>query len=280
VLLGFAKSRVKLGARVTLGLAVAAGAASALSAQGRPNLGNGPSWTLSGLRSQQCVRFLIEPGVAAKHRREGFRPLRADQDQSLHPALRGVINAQPEFAAWTPSSLCFFYVDTVVVAGRRIAEKNARRVQMIGVWTVATTEQGGRRDLVLDFFAGNPQVVRGAESVKLRIREAKSRVSTAHESSDELHDVRIGKTRLVWTGRETGDSNKVEAPIEEAWLVRGASGATWHVQMTLQPAWIRPLVGVLRVEGKDDLAKALKGSPIRFVGPRYLGGAAQLLFSR
>jgi hypothetical protein len=228
------------------------------------------------------VRFLIEPGSASKASRPGYRVLRADQDQSLHPALRSVLEGQPEFASWTPSSLCFFYVDTVTVGGRVIAEKNARKPQMIAVWTLPTVAQGRgvRHDLVLEFSAGSPQVVRAAEAVKLRMREASSRISLSADSTEEVHDVRIGKTRLVWTGRPAGDSTKVTEPIQESWLLKGASGTVWSVSMRLRPRWNRALVGALRVEGKDDLAKALKGSPIRFVGPRHLDGAADLVFSR
>ena len=228
------------------------------------------------------MRFLIEPRSASKASRAGYRALRADQDQSLHPALRSVLEGQPEFASWTPSSLCFFYVDTVTVGGRVIAEKNARKPQMIAVWTLPTVEQsrGVRRNVVLEFSAGSPRVVQAAEAVKLRMREASSRISLSPDSTEELHDVKIGKTRLVWTGRPAGDSTKVTEPIQESWLLRGASGTVWSVSVTLRPGWSRPLVGSLRVEGKDDLARALKGSPIRFVGPRHLDGAADLAFSR
>jgi hypothetical protein len=228
------------------------------------------------------VRFLTEPGVAARQSRDGYRPVRADQDQALHPALRGLVEAQSEFAAWVPSALCFFYVDSVTVGGRTVAEKNARKAQLVSVWTIATSEQGRgtRRDLVLDISASNSRVVRNAEAVKLRIREGEVSVSRPPDKPDEVHNTKIGKTRLVWTGRVAGDSSKVEQPIEEAWLVRGASGSAWNVALSFKPEWSRPLVGALSVEGKDDLAKTLKASPIRFVGPRYLGGGADLVFSR
>ena len=272
----------RTGACVTLGLAAALSAATSLDAQSPAEGSSGPSWDLRGLRSGQCVRFLVEPGVAAQQRREGFRPLRADQDSLLHPALRGVIQHQPEFAGWTPSSLCFFYVDTVSLGGRRIVAKNTRRAQMIGVWTLAMSGQGraSRRDLVLDFSSGSAQVVRAAEAVKLRIREASSKLTQAPESSNEIQEVRLGRTRLVWNGRAAGDSTRVERPIRDEWFVKGSSGTFWNVRLQLDPVWSRALVGVLSVEGKDNLAKSLKASPIRFVGPRYLGGSASLIFSR
>jgi hypothetical protein len=272
----------RVGARLTLGLALAAFPAPSLQAQGPSKPREGPSWALRGLRSGQCVRFLIAPSAAAPQLRSGFQPIRADQDQALPPALRGVIEGQPEFGSWTPSSLCFFYLDTVSLAGRTIVAKKGGRPQMIGVWTVAASEQGSgsRRDLVLDLSAGSAQVVRAAEAGKLRVREAASRTSLMPDSSNEMHEVRVGKTRLVWTGRAVGDSARVEQPIEESWLVKGATGTSWNVRFKLAPTWTRPLVGVLSVEGKDDLAKNLKASPIRFVGPRYFGGSADLIFSR
>lgn len=269
-----------LATRVALSLGVMAGSSTSVQAQGTEPR-QGPSWTLRGLRSEQCIRFLVQPDVASRSRREGLQPIRADQDSSLHPALRRVISDQPEFASWTPSAICLFYADTVALAGRTIVEKNARRPQLIVVWTLATTEQGSgaRRDLVLDLGTSDPRVVRAAEAVKLRIRSAESAVTTPPDS-DEVHVVKLGKTRLAWTGRAAGDSTRVEQPLEESWKLKGASGVVWNVRRILHSEWNRSLVGVLRVEGKDDLSKALKSSPIRFIGPRYLGGRAEFLFSR
>lgn len=226
------------------------------------------------------MRFLITPAQAARHVPAGFKPIRADQDQSLHPALQSVIQGQPEFASWTPSSLCFFYLDTVSLGGRTITAKGSRP-QMIGAWTLAASgEAGSRRDVALELVAGSAQTVRAAETLRLRVREADSKISRVPEGTDELHEVKMGKTRLVWTGRAVGDSIRVEQPVEELWIVKGASGTFWNVRLNLDPSWTRPLVGVLSVEGKDGLAKTLKASPIRFVGPRYIGGHAHLIFSR
>jgi hypothetical protein len=163
------------------------------------------------------VRFLIEPGSASKASRPGYRVLRADQDQSLHPALRSVLEGQPEFASWTPSSLCFFYVDTVTVGGRVIAEKNARKPQMIAVWTLPTVAQGRgvRHDLVLEFSAGSPQVVRAAEAVKLRMREASSRISLSADSTEEVQGHGANPGVLVTQGGlRHGLECQHEAPAE------------------------------------------------------------------
>jgi hypothetical protein len=268
-----------------LGLAVATWcvAAAPVVAQARSEDREGPAWTLDGLRTGQCVRFLIDPTVARRALPDRARLLSASNDQTLHPALRGVIDGQPEFASWIPSSLCLFYGDTLNLGGRRFASKDSRKRQMIGLWTVAASEQGSgaRRDVVVTFFgAGGRLAQAGGYGTKVKFKEAKSSVSKVPDTDNDLYNVKIGKTRLVWNGRPVGDSVRVEQPIQESWLAQGSSGVDWRVQATLKPEWSRLLAGVLSVEGKDDLAKALKASPIRFVGPVYQGGGVELRFSR
>jgi hypothetical protein len=223
----------------------------------------------------------MDPRVAGKHGREGVNLLRADRVQSLHPALVSAIESQPEFASWIPSSLCLYYVDAVHLGGRRYGNKDPRKRQLFGAWTLAATERGSgaRRDLVLELFGSRGDLVRAAQLAKVKFREAQATLSKAAGTGNDLHDVKIGKTRLVWNGRAAGDSTRVEQPIEESWLAKGISGRLWAVTTTLEPAWSRPLVGVLSVEGKDDLAKALKASPTRFVGPVLFGGGGKLRFT-
>jgi hypothetical protein len=241
----------------------------------------GPVWTLEGLQVGQCVRFLMDPRAAAKQLRPGSRLLRADQDPALHPTLRSVIDQQPEFGSWAPASLCLYYSDAIRLGARRLGSKDPRKRQMLGVWAVAATEQGGgRRDFVLELFGASGQLTHSAEQAKVKMREAQSSRSKPAQRENDLYNVKIGKTRLIWNGRATGDSTRVEGPLRELWLTKGASGTMWRVQTTLQPTWTRPLAGVLTVEGKDDLAKALKASPTRFVGPLYFGGGGELRFSR
>lgn len=267
---------------MTLGIAVATCCgASSLAAQSAPAPKETQIWALQGLRIGYCVRFLIEPRTAAKELKDGFVLLRADQNPTLHPALRNVIQAQPEFASWAPSNLCLYYMDAVTLGDRRIAEKDSRKYQMIGVWSVATAELGSRRrrDVVL-MFASRERLIRAAEAARVRLHSAKSTVAVAADTTSDLYSVKIGKTLLVWNGRAAGDSVRVERPIEESWSVTGIRQSTLHANLALTPTWSRSLVGSLRVEGKGDLAKALKASPIRFVGPAYSGGGGEVRFSR
>lgn len=273
-----AESRLKLG----LVGAVWCAAAAPLVAQDRSDGRAGPVWTIEGLNTGQCVRFLVEPGVARRGLYEKVRLLPAAQDASLHSALRSAIEGQPEFATWIPSSLCLFYSDALTVGGRRFSGKGPRKRPMIGMWAVAATEQGSgaRRDILLDFVAVGGGLSQAAANAKVKLGEAQSSVSKVPGTDNDLYEVKIGNTRLTWNGRAVGDSTRVEQPIQESWVGKGTSGTVWRIQAAFQPEWSRALVGMLKVEGKDDLAKALKASPIRFVGPVYRGGGGELRFSR
>jgi hypothetical protein len=228
------------------------------------------------------VRFLVEPRLATKELRDGFVLLRAVEDPTLHPALRQTIQVEQEFGSWTPSSLCFYHLNAVQLGKRRVAEGDSRKDQMMGIWSLATIEKDTRtrRDLVVDLFASRNNLVRAAEAARIRLSRAQVAVSDVADTIPDIYSVRMGKTLLVWNGRPAGDRARVEQPIQESWSVRGRRVGFWNVGVVLSPAWSRPVVGSLRVEGKGDLARALKSSPIRFVGPFYRGGGGELRFSR
>jgi hypothetical protein len=267
---------------LALGLVVASCLPSVVIAQGRAEEKQPQVWAIQGLKTAYCVRFVIEPKAAAKELKDGFRLIPANQDRTLHPSIQQLIKGQPEFGSWSPSDLCFYFSDAVQVGPRRVAEKNPRNQQMLAVWTLASQEErsGARRDLVVGFFSARASLTRAAEIAGVRLTEAHASVLDSADTSNDVYNLRLERTSLTWRGRPSGDSTRVEAPIEESWLVPGARGSMWSAQFVFRPTWSRALVGSLSVEGKGDLGKALKGSPIRFVGPLYRSGTAELRFSR
>jgi hypothetical protein len=267
---------------VTVGVAAATCCAvSLLSGQTAADVKEAHTWRLEGLRSGYCVRFLVEPEAAGKELKSGFTLLTASQDSSLHPALQQLIRSQPEFASWTPSKVCLYYLDAVQVGKRRIAERDPRKYQLIGVWTLATLEQGGtRRDLVLDLYASRESLLKAAEIAQVRLHEIHSAYYDHPDTTSDVYSVKIGKTQLTWSGRPAGDSTRVERPITEPWSVSGLRHGLQNAELVVAPTWSRGVVGSLRVEGKGDLSKILKASPIRFVGPLYRGGGGELRFAR
>ncbi|HYF38530.1 MAG TPA: hypothetical protein VD930_02495 [Gemmatimonadales bacterium] len=219
--------------------------------------------------------------MASRELRAGHLLLDAAKDSRLHPALQQIVANQPEFASWTPSSLCFYYMDAVKLGRRRVAEPD-RRYQLLGVWTLATTlqEGGARRDLVVDMYASRNSLLRAAQAAEVRLHEAHSVVSDKADTTFDMYSIKIGRTLLVWSGRHTGDSTRVDQTIQEDWSVSGLRSNIRAARLDFQPAWSWPLIGSLRVEGKGDLAEALRSSPIRFVGPLYRGGGGHLRFFR
>jgi len=99
--------------------------------------------------------------------------------------------------------------------------------------------------------------------------------------TEDRYELKVGKTLIMFEGHAAPDSTLLTAPVEESWVFAGTrGGVVWRILAALQPTSTRALVGALRIQGKDDLAMALRASPIRLVGPIYSGGTGEILFSR
>ena len=252
--------------------------ASLLGAQSPKDAKAPQRWTLEGLRAGYCVRFLIEPGRATKMLPDDLRPVPAGKDAILHSALRQVTQSQPEFASWVASSVCFYFTDAVQIGDQHVAAKDRRKPQMLTAWTLAAAEQksGARRDRALDLYAGSSGMIRAGKANRVELQEGRVSIAAHADSAFDTYNVKLEKARLIWKGRPAGDSTAMRQPIEESWLLDARRGGTLHARFVLRPSWSRPMVGSLTVEGKGDLAKALKASPIRFVGPFLRGGAGEV----
>jgi hypothetical protein len=102
------------------------------------------------------------------------------------------------------------------------------------------------------------------------------------ETVNHRYEVKIGKTVLSWSGQLLGrDSTPAaEPPAQTNLMLEGERQIRWNGTVTMTPQWTRFLPGVFNVQGKDDLAEALKASPIRMFGPMYWGGEARMEFTR
>ena len=206
----------------------------------------------------------------------------------LHPALRGVAERQPEFRNWVPSSLCIYYFGAVEADGQRVREEDPRRAPMLAFLTLAAADSlsGARRDFAVEVITNTGRLERSGNVAGLDLRKARSSVAPVPaedegmESGDDRYQLRVGKTQLVWDGRAAEDSTPAGTPLVREWKAEGRRGGWVFGKLTLEPAWTRAMIGSLKVEGKDEFARMLKASPIRFVGPVYQGGSGSLEFSR
>jgi hypothetical protein len=242
-------------------------------------------WRLEGLTTGFCVQFLIDPASeAVRDLPPGFSVVGAQQTPDLHISLRSVVESQPEYGSWAPSSLCLYAVDTVRTAEFTLADKSGRHPYLLGAWSVSAVAQTGQpTNVLLDLFTASDRLVRAARRSGVGMRQARftlGKVPAEDEegrpSTDDRFQVKVGKTTVTWDGRPAGEETGAQAELATTWTLRDAGIGG----LTLTPTALWPMAGSLKVEGKDALAKALRASPTRFAGPEYRGGAGILTLKR
>lgn len=246
-------------------------------------------WQIDGLRSGFCVQLLLDPAKLDVSIPGASRPLRADAIKDLSPLLRNVVSSQPEYAAWTPSRICLYYMETVDVGSLRVTERDPTKAPMIGVWTLAAADAAGgaRKDVVLRIFTNTGRLERAGQVHGLDLHTVRSTVRDIANEDDATappvgtrYQIKLGKTLLTWDGRRVSDSTRADGPLSSEWRADSRRRGPLTARLVLSPKWTKPMVGSLRVEGEDDFAVAIKASPIRFVGPAVLGGGGELAFGR
>ena len=203
--------------------------------------------------------------------------------------MRSVVAHQPEFAGWTPSKICMYYMETVDVGSLTVTERDPEKAPMIGIWSLSAVQGGGNtaQDVALRLFTNNGRLERAAEISGLDLRRVRSEVKEIPNENDAAappigvrRTVRLNKTLLTWEGRQVSDSAKAEGALTLLWRADSKRRGPMTARLALTPDWTKGMAGSLRVEGEDDFAEAVKASPIRFVGPAVMGGSGQLAFGR
>jgi hypothetical protein len=246
-------------------------------------------WTIQGLQTGYCVQLLLDPARLDVRIPSGTRPLRADAIEDLSPVLRTVVANQPEFAGWTPSKICMYYMQSVDVGSLRVSERDPAKAPMVGVWSLSAAEGAGNqaRDIALRLFTNSGRLERAAEVSGLDLRKVDSDVRSIPNENDAQappigirRTVKLNKTLLTWEGRQVDDSTQASGPLTMLWRADSKRRGAMTARLALTPEWTKGMAGSLRVEGDDDFAEAVKASPIRFVGPAVIGGGGELAFGR
>jgi hypothetical protein len=246
-------------------------------------------WRIEGLQTGFCVQLMLDPAKLDVAMPRGARPLRADAIEDLSPVLRNVVAHQPEFASWTPSRICMYYMHTVDVGSLRVSERDPLKVPMLGVWTISAAEGAGNtpQDVVLRLFTNSGRLERAAELSGLDLRKVESVVRDVPNEDDPAappigvrRSVKLRKTTLTWEGRQVDDSTKANGAVTVVWRADSKRRGPMTARLALTPEWHKGMAGSLRVEGDDDFADAVKASPVRFVGPAVIGGKGELAFGR
>lgn len=271
---------------LALAACAAAGSASAVRAQAAPGP-DGPTarqtWRLEHLQAGYCIDFLVPPKLADKALPSGLVPVRADRVPTLNPVLKDVIATGDSFATWAPSEVCTYFYDATSIGTRWVADR--KHPQVFTVWSIwgapAEAGKGGPVRAAVSLRAADWHAAELGKQVFLDLQDVDASAGKVPESTtDDRYSIKIGKTVMTWDGHLTGDTLQAGQQFDRTWWAEGRSNTTWTVRAEFHPAGSRLMVGSLRVSGKDDLAKALKASPIRWVGPMYWGGDGQIEFIR
>ncbi|HET6578184.1 MAG TPA: hypothetical protein VFG66_07675, partial [Gemmatimonadales bacterium] len=245
------------------------------------------SWDIQGLSRGFCVQLLLDPSSEAlRSLPSGYRPLPASRASDLPVALTGVLQGQPEFAAWSPSRLCFEAVDSLHASQFTLTNHKGKHPHLFAVWTVSAFDSAGvPGEVALGLFASSSRMVRSArlagqavDDARLTVGQVPGEDADGIRRTDRRFQAKLGKTTVTWDGHPAGDSTAVQGAVETQWVAPGTRGGLVTGRVTLTPAFSRAMAGSLKIDGKNDFANALKASPTRFAGPEYFGGEGTIAF--
>jgi hypothetical protein len=247
------------------------------------------AWDFENFRANWCVHFLIAPEMAEDELPRGFHSRSARGFPGLAPAVTMLIQGEPNYAEWVPSDFCSTHVDQLKVGDAQLGSSAPplNDTQYLGVWLIAASPTSDAADslvrpsyYVATLRSSNWRLIRLAETALIPVQYAEPSAGKVPESTEDRYRVKMGGTVLTWDGHLAGDSAWVAPPIEQDWWILSSRGARQMTKVRLQPEKQQNVVGTLQILGKDDLAKSLRASPIRMVGPLSWGGTGSVIFSR
>lgn len=245
-------------------------------------------WTLQNFRASACVHFLMDSAAADKELPKEYRPIRAADFPELSPAVTTLIGGEPEYQAWVPAQWCSFYYDQIRVGDQTLGDANPDldHTQYLGAWLIGAVpvqEAGAPASpsyYIATLRTPNWRWIRLAETSLIKMEYAERSIGKVPEATDDRLRVEMGRTIITWDGHLAGDSASAATSSEQTWHALNSRGARIRAQVTMTPEKRQNVAGSLQVAGNDPVAKSLRASPIRMVGPLSWGGSGTLSFSR
>jgi hypothetical protein len=237
------------------------------------------TWTLENVADGICVAFLVTPETAAEYLDGKLAPVPASQAPGLHPAIRQLAEAEPQYASWIPAEVCLVEAPRVA-AGNRVFAEPGRRL-LVGWVALAAPAAGteGTTMRAVQVFSPNGNLRQFASDILIQLDDVDYSRNEAPQDQQERRIVKLEGARLIWDGH-LGQAVTDPGSSARTMTVAGRRNTEWLLRTQLDPQWERAAIGILRVEGKSRLARGLIGSPLRMVGPVFGGGHLTLDFSR
>ena len=246
-------------------------------------------WTLQNFRASVCVHFLIDSAAADKELPKEYRTVRAADFPDLSPAVKTLIAGEPEYQSWVPAQWCSFYYDQLRVGDQSLgdATPDLDHTQYLGAYLIgAVPVQEATVPATPSFYIANLRTpnwrwIRLAETSFIKMEYAERSIGKVPEGTDDRFRVELSRrTVITWDGHLAGDSAWAAPASEQTWYALNSRGARIQARVTMTPEKRQNIAGSLQVSGSDPVAKSLRASPIRMVGPLNWGGSGTLSFTR
>jgi hypothetical protein len=264
------------GAIVLLALSATAGR---VAAQG--TLPKDAVWTLEGSSGGYCIWYLADPVLARELVPSSTALLPAGSGSDLPAVLASTIREEPKYSQWIPGTICVGFYQRITSEGRTIAEAKPNR-PMLMIATNSLAAQGAHgvpaaNQYLIDFMTNDHAISSAADRAGVEMADIEMTSRSRLVGEDPTVTLSFGGIAISWSGHAVADSG-VGKTRSVSFGYGGPKSASWQVTSESAPKSSRLIVAVLWVEGKNSLAKVLKASPARPIGPEMRGGAATLTF--
>ena len=239
-------------------------------------------WALEDNQGSYCIWYLADPDLARQMVPTGTDLSPAGSGAGLPTLLARTIRDEPRFNLWIPGAICIGAYRRVTADGRTIAEaKEGRPIIIATSYLAAHDPHGvaGATSLLLAFMTDKRQVARASESAGLDMSGISVVTRQQVGADDPKVTISVDGVEIVWTGHAIGDSGVGKTRSVSFGYATNRS-ASWLIGLDSRPTSTRLMAGILEVEGRNTLARALKASPVRGMGPEESGGSVTLTFHK
>jgi hypothetical protein len=239
-------------------------------------------WSLDDARGGFCIWYLASPTLAAALAGRDVALAPAGTGEGLPAPLLRVIRDEPTFAQWIPATVCLGLYGSVTIGDKVVGKAKGSRPVAVFTSAIAARNPRGMSDarfLLLKIATDQRPVANAANNVNIEVDETGIVTRDRGEGADKDLVIDFDGTDIVWNGHPFGDPS-VGKTQTMSFGYAGERGNNWFLSEEATAGSTRGLVGVLRVDGKSSLAKALKASPIRLTGAEQNGGKVLLTFQK
>ena len=234
-------------------------------------------WSLEGKHASYCIWYLADPELARQMVPSGTALAPAGTGAGLPPLLARTVQDEPRFAQWIPGSICIGAYQRVTADGRVLAQEKRDRPVIVATNALAAQAPhglAGASNLLIDFMTDQRALARAADDAGFAMSGITVITRVRVGADDPEVAIEVDGVKIVWSGHAIGDSGVGKTRS------MSSRSAGWLVELESAPASSRIMVGALQVNGTNTLAKALKASPVRAIGPEESGGTVTLTFRR